>query len=172
MTDRDRQGIGHIGWFGNGLQREVTGYGQLHLVLWGPPISSQHFFHLSCRVGNQRQIALTGCQADHSTSVTHDDGCLRTLVVTVKFFQAYAIGLERINYLQQAIMDRLQSQSQILRANAANDACFDKLKVVALNAQYAVTGDIQAGINAEDSNWRISVQGFWFLYVFCSKATH
>ena len=107
MANRDRKCVSDIGWFGNVVQCQMSGNGQLDLSLGCSPVAGKHFLDLSRGVGDKRQVALASRQTDDTASVSHDDGCLRTLVVAVKLLQSHAVWLERINYVQQTVMNRL-----------------------------------------------------------------
>ena len=94
---------------------------------------------------------LGGGQADHAPGVAHQDRRSRALVVRIQFFERHHVRLQAGDHFGHAVVDFDEPPGQRPARLAADHARLAEPQAAAVGLQNAVAGDVQAGIDAENS---------------------
>ncbi len=160
MAKRHGQRIGHVGRFGQLVEQQLSPDGLLHLKFWCATAAGEDLFYLSRGIMHHRHLCLGRRQADHSSSVTHQDGRLRPFIMRIELLDRHHVGPERSDDIGDATMNLLDAGCERIAQCAADHARLAEPEPgVGRNFYNAVAGRIESGINSENSHIDMPVAG-------------
>jgi hypothetical protein len=74
VTERDRKGIGDVGWLRQAIEAQLGGDGILDLSFAGSSTAGDQFFDASGGIANDRQSTSSPRQKENAAGMGHEDG--------------------------------------------------------------------------------------------------
>ena len=127
VAEGDGEGVGDVGWFGDGGKIQFVADGFLHLPFCGVAVAGDCLFDLRGGVVHDGDAGLAGGEDDDAAGVAHEDGGRGAFVVGVELFDREDIGLERGDDVGDAVVDFFDAVGELGVGFAADDAGFDEL---------------------------------------------
>jgi len=159
-ADGYRECVGNVGRTGRLWQAEVILHAALHLMFFGSAAAGEELFDECGFEFEQGVISLRDGEKQHAASVGHDGGGVGVSGVSEEAFDGDGVGLDAIEQFAKVVIEFFETladtcgiASLAIGATKTEDASFDEGVVAdACEFDAAVTGESQAGIDAEDTH--------------------